>query len=445
MLMPLSFATLLGGVCSLTGTPANLVVNDWLINETGGGFDYFATGTVGVPVAAIGIAWMVLAAPWIFRKMQATSSLEPDFGPAEFISEVVVSASSPFAGRSLDEIEQRAGIHVHGVVRADKHIFARRADIVLAGGDILTVEGEMERLDALRSEGIFEAIGGLRGNADRVDVVVMPDSTILGSRVGSLESFVARGVVVIGVASRRRRIEGRYEDLQLGLGDVLMLAGEREAIRAIAADAGVLPLSFRAPSRSHPAALRSLLFFVLGVAATAFGLAPPEIAFGTVVIAMLLSGGLRLREAFQDLNWPIIILLASMIPLGMAVEDTGAAQVIANHIVTRLPTTEPVLVTAVVLLLAAAITPFVDNVSTAAVLSPIAANIATRAGVPIEPLLIAVAVGASLDFLTPFGHHNNAIVMGAAGYRFMDFPRLGLPLLGICLITAIFLLWRLWI
>jgi di/tricarboxylate transporter len=149
---------------------------------------------------------------------------------------------------------------------------------------------------------------------------------------------------------------------------------------------------------------------------------------------------LNLRTALQDLNWSIVILLACMIPLGMAVQDTGAARVIANTIADYLPTTEPFAVAALVLLMAVAITPFIDNVSAAVVLSPIAAGIAARTGTPVAPLLMAVAVGASLDFLTPFGHHNNAVVMGAAGYRFLDFPKLGGPLLAICALVAILVL-----
>lgn len=181
----------------------------------------------------------------------------------------------------------------------------------------------------------------------------------------------------------------------------------------------------------------SLAFFVAGIIVTALGVAPPELAFGAVVVAMAAVGRLRVREALQDINWTIILLLACMIPLGMAVGDSGAARVIANGIVDVLPTTDPLVVTVVVLLLAVAITPFVDNVSIAVILSPIAVGISTRAGVPLDPLLIAVALGASLDFLTPFGHHNNAIVMGAAGYRFVDFPKLGAPLLLVSLIVGV--------
>ncbi|WP_409934945.1 SLC13 family permease [Novosphingobium sp. 9] len=126
-----------------------------------------------------------------------------------------------------------------------------------------------------------------------------------------------------------------------------------------------------------------------------------------------------------------------MIPLGQAVQDTGAAHVIANALIDAMPVGGPLTVTAVILLMAATLTTFVDNVSTAAVLSPVASGLATRAGLPVEPLLIAVAIGTSLDFLTPFGHHNNTVVMGAAGYRFRDFPKLGLPLIFLCLLTAL--------
>ncbi|HZF46639.1 MAG TPA: SLC13 family permease, partial [Sphingomonadaceae bacterium] len=177
--------------------------------------------------------------------------------------------------------------------------------------------------------------------------------------------------------------------------------------------------------------------FACGVLATAFNLVPAEIAFGAVVLALALVGNLNLRAAFQDINWSSVILLACMIPLGLAVEDTGAARVIADQIAEYLPAFSPLMVATIILLLAVIITPFIDNVSTAIILSPIAAGLATRTGVPVEPLLMAVAIGASLDFLTPFGHHNNTVVMGAAGYRFRDFPRFGAPLLAVCLLTAI--------
>ncbi|MGN6279001.1 MAG: SLC13 family permease [Sphingomonas sp.] len=440
MLMPLSFATLLGGMCSLTGTPANLVVNDWRVAETGGGFDYFALGSVGGPVALAGILWLVFASPRLFCREQVAPT--PDIDQRGLLLvELGIPVSSKLVGTTVADLAQTYGIIVHDIVRGEAHVFARRESIILASGDALVAEAELIAIDSLVEAGAITLSGN---GAERLEAVVTPDSHLVGSRIGDLATLTDYGVGVAGLVSRRRRIEGRFDDLQIGVGDVLLLAGERQALRDAAREAGLLTLLPRSAAPPRPDAFRSVAIFAAGVAATAFNLAPPEIAFGIVVLVMALAGSLRLREALQDINWTIIILLACMIPLGAAVQDTGAARVIADAIVGNVPTTQPMILTIIILVLATAITPFVDNVSVAAVLSPVAAGVATRAGIPIEPLLIAVAIGASLDFLTPFGHHNNAVVMGAAGYRFTDFPRLGLPLVGIGLVTATAALWLIW-
>ncbi len=448
MLMPLSFATLLGGLCSLTGTPANLIVNDWLTAETGKGWAYFELGLVGGPVTLAGLACLVLLAPFLFRHLRDDTEAPLETGPADMLCEVTVPPGSALAGLTLPAAEAQAGVQLHGVYRAGAHVFARREAIALAAGDVLIAEGSIDQIEALHDAGALHWAGRAPGDGDmeRLDVVVMPDSVVLGSHLAACDAFAGHGVEIVAIAGRRRRVEGRFEDLQIGLGDVLMLRGPRGTARTAAADALVLPLSLRAtPAPRHPDAVRSLAIFGLGVAATASGFVPPEIAFGGVVVAMALFGTLRLQQALQELNWPIVILLACMIPLGAAMEQSGAAQTIANALVGTLPSTDPVLVTLLVLLITVSVTPFVDNVSTAVVLSPVAAGISARAGVPVEPLLVAVAIGASLDFLTPFGHHNNAVVMGAAGYRFRDFPRLGVPLLLVCTVVAFAFIWLVWL
>ncbi|RYD89443.1 MAG: hypothetical protein EOP50_17515 [Sphingobacteriales bacterium] len=310
---------------------------------------------------------------------------------------------------------------------------------MIAPDDLILLEGDFGQIEQLREQGAlspsyhdFAVIDG-----ERIEAVVMPDSLLLGSRITDIRSFSDHAIQVVGLASRRHRIEGGFGDLQVGVGDVLILEGERGALREALYECSLLPLSRHRPPRVNIRAVTGVVIFGLGILASAFEFLPPEIAFGGVVIALAATRCLNLRTALQDLNWPIIVLLACMIPLGMAVQDTGAAQVIANSIVNYMPTNEPIAVAALVLLMAIGITPFIDNVSTAVVLSPIVVSIAARTGVPVEPLLMAVAVGASLDFLTPFGHHNNAVVMGAAGYKFADFPRLGGMLLAICFCTAL--------
>lgn len=438
MLMPLSFATLLGGMCSLTGTPANLVVNEWLVSETGGGFGYFELALLGGPLAVVGLAWILLAAPQTFARF-TESGPAAELTPGRFVAERRLPEQSGMVGLRLPQVQEEFGLFVHGVRRGGAHVFARRSDIVLAAGDTLVAEADLHLLDELEGEGHAEGVQRIAA-AERREFVVMPESLLLGSRVGSIPAFAEHSLEVVGLTSRRGRIEGSFDDLQIGMGDVLVLAGDPDALHQIAADCGLLPLSPRRRVRLTARAGINVALFGAGILATALELVPTEIAFGAVVLAMALTRSLDLRTALQDLNWSIVILLACMIPLGLAVEETGTARLVANEIATYLPATHPLMVAVTMLLLAVMITPFVDNVSTAVVLSPIAAGLATRTGTPIEPLLTAVAIGASLDFLTPFGHHNNTIVMGAAGYRFIDFPRFGLPLTMLCIGVGIFVL-----
>lgn len=435
ILMPLSFATLLGGMCSLTGTPANLVVNDWVVSETGRSLGYFELGLIGGPLAVVGILWVALAGPRLFGRFAEGSAPLLETGPTVFIAERVIAKDGAYVGLRVPELEEKLGVQVHGVMRHGAHVFARRPDIVLAIGDTLLLEGNMAIMDELAGAGVVEPVQGREVDA-LAEVVVMPESLLLGSRIEDLEGYGLGDVSVHAIASRRGRIEGRFADLAISMGDVLVLNGESQSVRRLASECGLLVLSPRRPTRQIRQTALPVSIFALGVLATAFDLVPTQIAFGAVVLGLILSGSLNLRTALQDLNWGIILLLAAMIPLGLAVEETGTARLIANGIATWLPPGEPLVVVLAILALAVAITPFIDNVSTAIVLSPIAAGLASRTGTPVEPLLIAVAIGASLDFLTPFGHHNNAVVMGAGGYRFLDFSRLGAPLTALCLLTA---------
>jgi di/tricarboxylate transporter len=253
--------------------------------------------------------------------------------------------------------------------------------------------------------------------------VVMPESTVVGSRVGNLSPFASRGVEVAAVSPRTARIEGTFDDLQLSIGDIVYLDGPPEHIADALAETEMLAVGDARPN-DPPVSNLSLLVFAAGVAAAATSLISPQIAFGAVVLVLAAAGALDLRVAIGALNWPILIMLAAMIALGTAVETTGAAQVIADSLVDLSGGTAIPLVAAM-LMLALAVTPFVNNASTMIVLGPVAIDAARVAGIAPEPLLIAVAMGASIDFLTPFGHHNNTLVMGLGNYRFIDFLRAG--------------------
>jgi di/tricarboxylate transporter len=438
VLMPLSFATLLGGMCSLTGTPANLVANEWLLKESGRGFGYFELGIVGVPLTIAGLIWMVLAAPRLFAKMAASRDQMIEGGTSDFLIECYVPAESGLIGRTLPAIEDLYRLEIHGVVRGQSHVFARRQDIVLAKDDVLLITISLFALSELESDHAIVRKSELDFDDLYVqrEFVIMPDSLLLGSRVSDIAMHVDGPVEVAGLASRWNRIEGRFADLAIGMGDVVLLQGEPAALKQLAEHCSLLPLSPRRVQAKKRGLWFNIATFAIGILLTAAGILPPELAFGGVVLAMAIRGQMDLRAALHEVNWGIVILLACMIPLGQAVDSTGTATVIANSLAQWIPVGEPLAVVFTILIASVAITPFIDNVSTVAVLSPIAVGLATRTGTEIEPALMAVAIGASLDFLTPFGHHNNAIVMGAGGYRFRDFPKLGGVLTLICLGVA---------
>ena len=422
MLMPVSFAALLGGLCSVIGTPANLLVSQQLERRSGHGFAFFDFAWVGVPVAIAGLLAVVL---WVRRALTGEDGQarlrQPCHGSRMVATEATVPSGSPFSGIAPAKFPGK----LHGLRRGGENVFFQREGTLIAAGDVLLMETELPLLDEWLANGALTLPPPAGG--DRAEAVLMPESTLVGSRVGSLAGLAARGVRVVAVAVRTPRIEGSLDDLRLSIGDILYLEGDREAVDDAIVEAELLPLRPRAPMDPVRKSWLLALVFGAGILGASFGFAPPELAFGLVVLVLAASGALNLRQGLASLDWPILIMLAALIPLGFAVESTGAAAVFADQLTAALPAGEPLLLVAAVLMLTVIITPVVNNASTAIVLGPIAVGIADKAGLPPEPFLIAVALGASIDFLTPIGHHNNTVVMGLAGYRFVDFLKAGWP------------------
>ncbi|MBY3073210.1 cation transporter [Rhizobium laguerreae] len=429
LVMPVSFAALLGGLVSLIGTPANLLVSDALAKATGTGFHFFDFAYVGLPVAIAGILLIAFRVQHLFP--------EPDETPAtispaarRIVVERRIPDVSPLIGVRLTDCPARFAIKPHALIRDDNFAFGPLDQLVIAPGDVLLAEGADATFADLAATRALMADAhalGLQPDFTRIEAVVMPESTLVGSRVRSLEVFHSRGVAVTALSMRAPRIEGRFLDLQLSIGDILTLEGPRIAIGEALEESECLPLASTAPSEPVLLTWRPFALFACGVAASAAGLRP-DMAFAGVVLVLALLNHLNIRQAMADLNWPIIIMLASMIPIGQAVASTGAAETIAGWLSLVVPITHPLFGIALILFLAMALTPFVNNATVAIVLTPIALEFARAGRHAPDAYLIAVAAGASLDFLTPFGHHNNTLAMGIGGYRFSDFLRAGWPL-----------------
>lgn len=443
-LMPLSFATLLGGLCTLVGTPANLVVSQVSGDLLGTTFALFDLTPTGLAVAIAGIPLLVALAPRLLRGAgRAAPQPAPQAAPQpdpqaarKVVTELTLRPDSAFAGRTVAQAEAALAGQVFTVQRGDARLFGRADELTLEAGDVLTCEIPSDVFEAQRQAGALVR-GPERRDGQTAELVVTPQSIFVGSRVGRLGPFLSHDIAVVGVVPQRPRVEGGLADLKLSIGDILIVQGDAASLREAADDTGLLRLSSDEPAPPTRPGYAPLITFLAGLLSAGLGLAPLEVCFGVVVLVLSLTGQLDLREGLRRLNWPALVMLAAMIPLGAAVETTGAARLLSFGLVALLPDSSPLVPVGAVLLVAVALTPFLNNVSTAVVLSPIAVEIARAAALPPEPFLIAVALGASLDFLTPFGHHNNTLVMGMAGYRFIDFPRLGAPLLALSYLVAL--------
>jgi di/tricarboxylate transporter len=440
VMMPIAFAALLGGLCSVVGTPANLIASQQLQAATGRGFGFFDFAWAGIPAAIAGLIAIVIWMPRAFRGDAAEGELRP--AAQKVVAELEVSPASTLAGQPLSGFT----IALHAVSRDGAHLFMARGDTPVQPGDLLLVEATLDEIEtAVKAGDLHWPRAGKAVAGERTEAVIMPESTLVGSRIATAEPFSRRGVRILAVSARTPRLEGGFGDVRLSIGDILHLEGDAEAIAEALAETEALALG-RLPSSPPPLETRLPLgFFMLGVALAATGIVPPEIAFGLVVLALAASGYLNLRSGLADLNWPILIMLAAMIPLGLAVETTGTAQMLAAGLTTALPSDMALMPVAVVLLLAVLITPFVNNASTAIVLGPVAIGIAQMAGIPPEPVLLAAAMGASIDFLTPFGHHNNMVVMGLGPYRFADYLRAGWPVTLAAAGAGLAAIWAFWI
>jgi di/tricarboxylate transporter len=430
VVMPLSFATLLGGLCTLVGTPANLVVSEALRGARGSGFAFLDFAPTGLAVAALGVTAVVLWAP------RALAEATPAANDAARDRRIVTEATLLGASASVGELSERLEGSIHAAMRGGSRLFPLRPGTALEPGDTVLLDADDAAFGAAVQAGSLAAARRAGAGAE-LEAVVMPQSTLVGSRAATIPAFADGGLRLLAVMTHNPRVEGSLDELQLGIGDILHLEGDRAALAELVEDSGLMPLASlarREPGGVSPAAP---VAFALGILLAAFGLAPPEIAFGAVVLALAAWGALDLRTALAELNWPIVLLLAAMLPLGEAVATTGAAATIAEALTAALPAGSSVAAAALMLGLAMLVTPFVNNATTAVILAPIAVELARAEGVSPALVLMAVAIGASSDFLTPFGHHNNTLAYGLGGYSFRDFPRLGWPVSAVAFVTGV--------
>jgi len=456
-LMPLAFGSLLGGLTTLIGTPPNIIVSTFRARELGEPYGMFAFTPVGAVVALAGIAFVTLVG-WRLIPQDRRGSVDPEhvFDVADYVTEVRVAADSALVGKALGEVESLVDdeeIMVIGVVRDDARRLAPRGYERIQAGDVLVVEGETSGIKALLAASDLtleedKAISRADLRNDEVtvqEVIVAPGSSIEGRSPRAVRLRTRYRVNLLAVARHGKRIERRLADVRFQIGDVLLLQGPSERIGELTRDHRLLPLAERDLGVLKPQRLLLTGSLMAGaIAAVMTGLAPAHVAFVAAAAALVLIGVLGRDEPYRAIDWPVIVLLAALIPVGTALELTGGTALLADGVLALTGDLGPVWVLVTLMIATMLLTDVVNNNATAVLMAPLAIDLAQRLDVALDPLLMAVAIGASCAFLTPIGHQSNTLVLKPGGYRFGDYWRLGLPLdVVIVLVTVpmILLVW----
>jgi di/tricarboxylate transporter len=441
LLMPLAFGSLLGGVMTLIGTPPNIIISMFR-QETGKtAFGMFDFTPVGLGVALAGLVFISLVGWRLTPRREAQSTPDELFEIENYISEVTIPEDSKFVGQTVFHVtsamEEETEATVVGMIRGDRHISVPSRYEVLAAGDILMVEAASEDLKSLVERLGLQLAGNEKnvketldaGDARLLEAVVTADSPLRGKTAAGLYLRDIYGVKLLAIARRGRQIQSRLSQTRFIIGDILLLQGTDKFLQATLKDFKCLPLAERGLRIGQPPKIiLAVGIFIAAMILSTTNVLPVQIAFASASVVMVLVKLVPLGEIYESIDWPIIILLGALFPLGHALESTGGAMLIAGKLFI-LSGHLPFMGTLAVLLVGTMLlSNVVNNAAAAVLMAPIAITLAEGMHVSADPLLMAVAVGASCAFLTPVGHQSNALVMEPGGYRFGDYWRLGLPL-----------------
>lgn len=437
-LMPMAFGSLLGGLSTLIGTSPNIIVSRLRAEITGAPFAMFDFAPVGVGLAAAGIVFLAVAYRLLPLDRRGAQSLGDAMDIHDYLTEGRVRAASATAGKTMADVGKSAGpeVTVTAVVR-DGQQTSPLPDLVMRENDIVLLQGQPAALQQAVARAGLELVGEDRSTkSDKaseeigvVEAVIGPGSLLIDQAVGHLALHARFNVNLLAVSRNDQRFSDRLRDIRLRAGDIIVLQGSLADMPTLLRDLGCLPLAAREIRLGNvrrgviPIAVLAGAMLLAGT-----GSMPVGLAFFGAALLVVLFGSLSLREAYATVEWPLLVMLGALIPVSEAIRTTGGADLIASGLTNVAHALPPYGALALIMIAAMALTPFLNNAATVLVMAPIAASFAGRLGFQPDAFLMAVAVGAACDFLTPIGHQCNTLVMGPGGYKFSDYARLGAPL-----------------
>lgn len=456
-LMPLSFATILGGMATLIGTPPNIIIATFREDALGAPFSMFDFAPVGAAVALVGLLFVAFIG-WRLIPQQQDAATAGDAMPdiANYIAELTVPKGSAHIGKAVEDLYEagdKAGVAILGLVRDGKRRFGAAHDVKLKAGDALVLEAPPEALDEFRSALALDFADTKRQEALKADsnglalieVVVTEGARIEGKSAQSIGLSWRQRTVLMGISRRGKRIGKLVRQETVEAGDILLLLTQEESASDVVEWLGCLPLAGRGLAvTQNTKTWAAIGTFAAAVAAAGFGLVYLPVALGCVAVIYVLVRILPVSEIYTHVEWPVIVLLGSMIPLGGALESSGGTRLIADWLI-WLTAGQPAWVAMTLLMVVTmSLSDVLNNTATAIVAAPVALGMATELGVSPDPFLMAVAIAASCAFLTPIGHKNNTLILGPGGYRFGDYWRIGLPLEILVIVVSVPMILLVW-
>jgi di/tricarboxylate transporter len=469
ILMPMAFASLLGGMATLIGTPPNMIVASFRKEYADAPFRMFDFTPVGGSVALICLAFIVLIG-WRMVP-ERKSGVEGDlFEIKDYFAELIVLADSKVIGKSISEIvAPESDLNVISLKRGRVFVKGRQMkSLSLDEGDRLLVRCDSQNLQAFITEHKL-VIKGDRpipvedpnnpetpvaapkeetlkpDDLEIIEAVVMPNSLLVGNssrQIHLRENFHSN---LLAIGRRGRLVEQRMRDVRIRSGDVLLLQMPRDEMSGLIGDLGILPLASRDwVIQPYRKLLTALGLFVAAIVVSSIGWMPSAMAFVTAALGMVMFKVIRVHEAYTGIDWPLIILLGAMIPVGEAFESSGAAESLANGTVNLVGTSSPTLLMGIILVVSIVLADLFSNAAAAIIMCPVGINMAERMDVSADPFLMAVAIGSAVGMVTPIGHQSSTLVWGPGGYRFSDYFRLGFITEVLIAATAIPLLRWFW-
>lgn len=438
VLMPMAYAAQMGGVCTLIGTSSNLLADSLATQYGLPPFGLFEFTRLGALLAVAGIAYLMLIGRWLLpREVAAAAPAEPAVG--KYVTELKLTPSSPLVGQTIAaaSLGEKYGVYPLELLRGDRHMWSPREQ-QLEDGDVLLVRGDWQKIEDFRLHAALEIDPENRYGRDPkharmlIEAMVKPDSTVANRTLGELDLQYHHNAIVLAIHQRGRILREKLEDVRLAAGDVLLLLVDDLGVIALRSDDRLVVLSEREDTRRTPhLARRAVAIMAMVVIASGLRWLPIPVAAVGGAVAMAIAGCFGRKDIYEGIDWKIIVMLAAILPLGTAIENSGLSSTLVVSTMNLVGAHGPLAALLMVYLLTALLTELMGHNPSVVLMIGIAISVAHSVHVNATPFVVAVAFAAATSFATPIGYPTNTMVYYAGGYRFTDFMKVGIPLIGL--------------